>query len=211
MNQKEDEQEDIIDMTYPNEIIENKLYLGDVFQASKVETFKNLKITHVINCTKTEKNFFEANCNILGGYTKWIKYMRVSVDDKNSESISDYFDKAFNFIENALNCSNKDIDTKESDKKSCQDDGDDENNDNESKNDEKEDEKNINDENRESKVFVHCQMGVSRSSTIVISYMMRKYQLSFQEALKLVKSKRQCVKPASGFEKQLKHFETTIL
>jgi hypothetical protein len=51
-------------------------------------------------------------------------------------------------------------------------------------------------------VLVHCDRGVSRSSTIVIAYLMRKYKWSLGEALEIVKDKRK-IRPSSTFMKQL--------
>ena len=56
-------------------------------------------------------------------------------------------------------------------------------------------------------VLVHCQAGVSRSATIVIAYMMRKYQYGMDDALKRVKGRRPYVDPNKGFMKQLRSFE----
>uniref|UniRef100_A0A0A9XAB3 Dual specificity protein phosphatase 12 n=1 Tax=Lygus hesperus TaxID=30085 RepID=A0A0A9XAB3_LYGHE len=56
-------------------------------------------------------------------------------------------------------------------------------------------------------VLVHCYFGVSRSSTIVIAYMMKKYSLPFDEALERVKEKRKFACPNVGFENQLRLFE----
>lgn len=47
-------------------------------------------------------------------------------------------------------------------------------------------------------------MGVSRSATIVIAYLIRKYKCSYEKAYKKVKDRRQIVKPNSGFVMQLK-------
>ncbi|XP_055302217.1 dual specificity protein phosphatase MPK-4 [Sitodiplosis mosellana] len=55
-------------------------------------------------------------------------------------------------------------------------------------------------------VLVHCYYGVSRSATIVIAYVMRKYQLSLTPAFERVKSKRRFVGPNSGFTVQLRLF-----
>lgn len=53
-------------------------------------------------------------------------------------------------------------------------------------------------------ILVHCYFGVSRSSTAVIAYMMKKHNLEYQQAFDLVKSKRKFVHPNSGFVNQLK-------
>lgn len=56
-------------------------------------------------------------------------------------------------------------------------------------------------------VLVHCAAGISRCSTILISYLMKKYNISYDEAYKKIKSKRSCIQPNSGFEKQLRSYE----
>lgn len=48
--------------------------------------------------------------------------------------------------------------------------------------------------------------GVSRSATIVIAYVMRKYKLSTTPAMERVKSKRIFVRPNAGFTIQLRLF-----
>ena len=53
-------------------------------------------------------------------------------------------------------------------------------------------------------VLVHCAAGVSRSSSVVIAYYMVRNGIQFEEALELVRSKRMCVCPNNGFERQLK-------
>merc|ERR1719461_922244 len=49
-------------------------------------------------------------------------------------------------------------------------------------------------ENR-GKILVHCQLGVSRSATIIISYLMRLNNWRFQEAYEWAKFRRQYVDP----------------
>lgn len=60
-------------------------------------------------------------------------------------------------------------------------------------------------------VFVHCNAGVSRSPTIVIAYMMRKYGMTFQQAFDFVKAKRPCVNPRELFIQQLKVYEKALV
>ncbi|CAG9314030.1 unnamed protein product [Blepharisma stoltei] len=57
---------------------------------------------------------------------------------------------------------------------------------------------------RGDKVLVHCAAGVSRSATIVIAYIMAKYNIPFEEAYAIVRSKRGCVFPNDGFRRQLR-------
>jgi hypothetical protein len=59
-------------------------------------------------------------------------------------------------------------------------------------------------------ILIHCVMGVSRSASIVIAYLMKKYEVPFDAALKFVRSRRPIVKPNDGFIKQLKHYERTL-
>ncbi|KAF5394046.1 Dual specificity phosphatase catalytic domain protein [Paragonimus heterotremus] len=59
---------------------------------------------------------------------------------------------------------------------------------------------------QEGGVLVHCAMGVSRSATIVIAYIMRKNRVPYETALQLVTSKR-LVYPNIGFVNQLKLFQ----
>ncbi|GLB45286.1 putative dual specificity phosphatase, catalytic domain [Lyophyllum shimeji] len=53
-------------------------------------------------------------------------------------------------------------------------------------------------------VLVHCQQGISRSPAIVIAYLIRNHGMSYDNAAALVKRKRACVKPNSGFVAALK-------
>lgn len=58
--------------------------------------------------------------------------------------------------------------------------------------------------------LVHCQKGMSRSSTLVIAYLMKKFSVSYDDAYRFVKSIRPIVSPNSGFRKQLKKYEATL-
>ncbi|EDW56183.1 dual specificity protein phosphatase MPK-4 [Drosophila sechellia] len=55
-------------------------------------------------------------------------------------------------------------------------------------------------------VLVHCYFGVSRSSSTVIAYIMKRHNLDFLPAYELVKAKRRFVQPNAGFVSQLKLF-----
>ena len=55
-------------------------------------------------------------------------------------------------------------------------------------------------------IMVHCQMGFSRSATVVIGYLMHAERLSYAQAFERVRKKR-IVGPNSGFIKQLHMFQ----
>jgi len=60
------------------------------------------------------------------------------------------------------------------------------------------------------KVLVHCAMGISRSSAIVIAWMMKHNSWSFERARDYVKMYRSCIKPNPGFIDQLKIYESEM-
>ncbi|KAJ6582324.1 protein-tyrosine phosphatase-like protein [Mycena capillaripes] len=57
-------------------------------------------------------------------------------------------------------------------------------------------------------VLVHCQQGVSRSASIVIAYLIRDRSMTYDTAYNLVRRRRQCIQPNSGFVKALREWET---
>lgn len=59
-------------------------------------------------------------------------------------------------------------------------------------------------------ILVHCDGGISRSSSIVIAYLMRKNSCSYDEAYQQVLAKRPIIKPNSGFERRLQDFEKRL-
>jgi dual specificity MAP kinase phosphatase len=59
-------------------------------------------------------------------------------------------------------------------------------------------------------VLVHCQQGVSRSVSMTVSYLMKYYRKSFDEALGLCKNARAQANPNEGFMLQLKALENTL-
>ncbi len=57
------------------------------------------------------------------------------------------------------------------------------------------------------RVLIHCKMGISRSATVTIAFIMKEYGLSLKEALDAVKERRSIVKPNKSFLKQLEVYE----
>jgi protein-tyrosine phosphatase len=58
-------------------------------------------------------------------------------------------------------------------------------------------------------IFVHCRGGISRSPTIVISYLMKYRKFSFKQAYKLV-SKNRRIAPNIGFIKSLENLDIEL-
>lgn len=52
-------------------------------------------------------------------------------------------------------------------------------------------------------VLVHCMMGVSRSATVVLAYLMEKHRMNLDEATRLVLAQRNNIFPNDGFIRQL--------
>ena len=55
-------------------------------------------------------------------------------------------------------------------------------------------------------ILVHCHMGISRSASIVIYYLMKTFGMNFESAQRFLKSLRPEVCPNIGFKKQLYTF-----
>ena len=62
----------------------------------------------------------------------------------------------------------------------------------------------------EKNILVHCHAGISRSATLVISYIMKKQNMNMNDAMQFVKSKRKQVWPNFGFCLQLMNLESTL-
>ncbi|XP_037543379.1 dual specificity protein phosphatase 19-like [Nematolebias whitei] len=56
-------------------------------------------------------------------------------------------------------------------------------------------------------VLVHCNAGVSRSSSVVIGYLMLREGLTFDDAYSQVKLARPSIRPNPGFYEQLQHYK----
>ena len=190
--------------SYPSEIISNELYLGDKIQAQNEKMLLKLGITHIVNVTLSP-NWFE----------KQFKYLQIQVYDSATEPLIVHFEDAISFIGNALNVTdiNNTADATNDTTTTIANDDTDGKNDIKSHHEEKKDSDNNNNNNNDSKkgdknkVFVHCAQGVSRSSTIVIAYLMKRYQWNLIKSMQFVANKRDCILPNPGFMQQLKLFE----
>ncbi|CEG47137.1 dual specificity [Plasmopara halstedii] len=139
-------------VSYPNEIVDSFLFLGNMWQAQCKQVVQHLGITHVVNATRKVDNVFE---------NEGVKYFNARLADKPDAKISKFFDAACEFIAQAQRSTTVDG-------KPC-------------------------------RVLVHCTQGISRSSTLVIVYIMRAYYWSLAQAFNFVHSGRGVVVPNQGF------------
>jgi len=56
------------------------------------------------------------------------------------------------------------------------------------------------------KIYVHCMCGISRSTTIVVAYLMYKYNFTVEQSLEKIKLSRPKINPNKGFIKQLNQY-----
>lgn len=76
---------------YPNEIIPKTLYLGSQVHAQCREILEILQVTHILNVTRGPSICFPG-----------IQYCKVVIEDSEDEIISSFFQKSYNFIEQAF-------------------------------------------------------------------------------------------------------------
>ena len=62
----------------------------------------------------------------------------------------------------------------------------------------------------DNRVLIHCEMGISRSATITIAYLMNKQEISLYDAYFYVLDKRKVIRPNKSFLKQLEKYEKKL-
>lgn len=62
-------------------------------------------------------------------------------------------------------------------------------------------------QNPSTRVLIHCNLGISRSSTLLLAYLMKKYNATLYEAYKFLRHRRPIVCPNLGFLRQLLDYE----
>ncbi|GLD99216.1 hypothetical protein PINS_up007934 [Pythium insidiosum] len=138
-------------LQYPNEIVDDFLFLGNFWQADNAQIVRDLKITHIINMgaiTETRQQF------------DGVEYLDVDIKDKVDVDIRVAFTPTIEFIQRAAQTPG-------------------------------------------SRVLIHCVQGVSRSSTIVIWYLMLETKCTLSAAYSYVLKRRPLIFPNRGFMEQL--------
>lgn len=142
-NKNENKNDHINENKFPS-LIDDKLYLGNLFDAKKSEHLKSLNITHILIVGN-------GLCKL---FPNEFTYKHIKIDDESTENIYQHFNESIDFINNGINSGG---------------------------------------------VFVHCAFGQSRSATIVIAYIMKKYMKTFEDAFNFVQSNREMICPNKGF------------
>lgn len=60
------------------------------------------------------------------------------------------------------------------------------------------------------KIFVHCAMGISRSATCVVAYLVKHQHMDVQHAIQMLRQRRKCIQPNPGFVNQLYTFQLSL-
>lgn len=60
------------------------------------------------------------------------------------------------------------------------------------------------------RILVHCNKGVSRSSSMVIAYLMKRHSMPFDHALAFVVKRRPVANPNESFRRQLQDYERLL-
>ena len=136
-----------------SEIIKNKLYLGDMFDANNETFIKNNKISCII-CVAEKVKINNTDSNM--------KVYNYELSDDYNCNISLYFDEICDII------------------------------------------------NKENIVLVNCVAGISRSSTIVIAYIMKNYKLNLKNTFIGVKNERNRICPNKKFRNCLLDYELSL-
>jgi protein-tyrosine phosphatase len=62
-------------------------------------------------------------------------------------------------------------------------------------------------ENPSSRILIHCNLGISRSTTVTLAYLMKTYNATLIETYKFLRHRRPIVCPNLGFLRQLIDYE----
>ena len=142
-------------------IVHPYLYLGGHQSVNDPNELKAQGVTHVLNMARELK----LDADELA--KRNIKLLHISARDGKTYNMRNDFEKAFQFIDDALRSKGK--------------------------------------------IIINCARGISRSATIVIAYLMYRYNLRLSDAYLLLLRLRPQVRPNSSFRRQLEMFEQELI
>jgi hypothetical protein len=185
---------------YPSCVIENQIYIGTGVQAKNWKIIRDLGITHIINASIEHECVFESE----------ISYLHLKIEDSFTENIYPTLVKGVEFIQNVLRKYQHDLKREEDEENYYED---------ESLSKRlsslttmQSDETSLSESTktrrrRSPKFFIHCNLGISRSSSILIAFLIVQFKMCLYSAFNFVQDKRLQIAPNYNFLKQLKQFE----
>jgi hypothetical protein len=194
---------------YPNCVIENQIYIGSGVQAKNWKIIKDLRITHIVNCSIEHECVFKDE----------IKYLHVKIEDTYQENIYKVLNKTLEFINDAFDkyyqdmlkaellSSSKNLDSTNSNANSQSNSY--VNMDVYSQQQQRLNSSSSKDKVQPPRILIHCNLGISRSSSILIAYLISRYKICLYAAFSYAKDKRLQIAPNYSFLRQLKQFEET--
>jgi hypothetical protein len=186
---------------YPNCVIQDQIYIGSAIQAKNWKIIRDLRITHIINATYEHECVFKDE----------IKYLHVEIEDSYDEKINITFKIALKFICEAFDNYKKSLAKEQSNHKGASDTENGQRGAGAASSQIEFTSDSHNSTRIRPPVFlIHCNLGISRSSSILIAYLIAKYGLCLYAAFKYVKDKRLQIAPNYSFLRQLKQFEESI-
>eukprot|EP00471_Norrisiella_sphaerica_P012688 CAMPEP_0184496842 /NCGR_PEP_ID=MMETSP0113_2-20130426/35026_1 /TAXON_ID=91329 /ORGANISM="Norrisiella sphaerica, Strain BC52" /LENGTH=267 /DNA_ID=CAMNT_0026883669 /DNA_START=82 /DNA_END=885 /DNA_ORIENTATION=- len=152
-----------------------RLILSSVGPAQSLDFLQRNGVTHILNLTGPDIG--TGKPRYPNKYPKQFKYLHICKRDETTTSIKEYTEKGHEFIRGALL--------------------------NDSRVEKRPNAEGAWEENaRANVVLVHCEAGISRSATTVITYLMKHEGMRLREAYELVKKKKENVGPNIGFFRQ---------
>ena len=180
---------------YPNCVIENQIYIGSGNQAKNWRIVRDLRITHIINCSVEHECVF----------TDEVTYLHVQIEDSYSENILGVLGRALDFIQQAFDAYRRSTSSTSSSSSSSASSS----YASSPSSSSVEDEAASSSSSRKPVILIHCNLGISRSSSVLIAYLIHKYRFCLYSAFKYVKDKRLQIAPNYSFFRQLKQFAKT--
>jgi dual specificity phosphatase 12 len=162
-----------------SEIVPN-IYIGNLASTKDLQILKKNNITAVVSLVKDPLSFWtkpEFTDNISPGRHLWIE-----CGDSMHQDFLVHFERICDFIDAMLKSN---IDAREAEQSSTT----------------------VTNTADGGSVIVHCNQGISRSTTAVAAYLMRKEHKERNKVLKTIKKKRNEAMPNNNFMKQLNLWE----
>ena len=156
------------------------LWLGDIYDAHNVAALQERRIANILTCVR----------GVEPSFPEKLDYLSLDAMDVSEQDMAQFFKSTNAFIHGVLSRSGTGGDN--------------------TKREEAAEKRAGALGSNGDAVLVHCMQGVSRSSTVVLAYLMRHRGMSFEDALALAQEKRPRVKPNAGFVAQLQRYEKEI-